>query len=322
MLELASKKSYVRELGFVAEVEVVGPVTSGTPGSLGLAHIAISLTKSESALAERSDDTEDTRPSEQRRQRNLVARRTAQGALGFTPVISTTIAMKNYIATMLRRQVDHLASKVSVACSSPPAIPTLEEGLLALSGCNVQLLTLLDGSYSTLGCSSGFEGPHTMPLALMNAVPFKEGVRGVEILAERGAEGKVDLQMRCPIVDAEGKATGLADVVVWTENRDGGEFAEASKPGVRAIAEWYTVDFIQRDARSFSLTLPPTEDVEIGDEPLRRLTMEDPKGGAQKVLQFQPSTPDSRTMLWKINPICCPDLQRRKDVWDFFKEDR
>lgn len=323
MLELASKKGYVRDLGFVAELEIVGPLAQGASGSLGLAQAAISLTRSESALAQYDVATnpEIIRPSEERRLHNIAQRKRSLGALGFTPLISVQAALKTYISSLLRLQSTHLSSRISIACSSPPAIPVLEEGLLSLTGCNVQLLTVIDGSYWTLGCSAGIEGPHTTPLAIVGAVPFKEGVRGVEILAERGLEGKVDLQMRCPIVDEAGKSNGLADVVIWTENLQGGAFAEASQPGVRAIAEWYSVDFVQRDSRSFTMTLPPTEGVDLGDEPKRRLTLRDPNG-AQRNLQFQPPTGDSRTLLWRVNPICCPDQEKRKNVWDFFKEDR
>lgn len=320
MLELASKKSYVRDLAFVAELEVMGPSAGSSNGVLGVAQTAISLTRSQSAIARHELPSLRARPDEQRRMKHAAVRKTGLRALGYTPTTTVATALKSYLSSMLRLQSTQLASKIAVACSSPPAIPVLEEGLLALSGCNVQLLTVIDGAYFTLGCSAGIEERHTTPVAVLNAVPFKEGVRGVEILAERGLEGKVDLQMKCPVVDGEGKSSGMADVVVWTENLAGGAFAEASRPGVRAIAEWYSIDFVQRDARAFTMTLPPTEGVS-GDEPKRRLTLRDPSGSARN-LQFQSAAPESKPLLWRVNPICCPGGAKRKDVWDFFKEDR
>ncbi|BGO89673.1 hypothetical protein NBRC10512_001475 [Rhodotorula toruloides] len=328
MLDVASSKEYLKSLGFVAELEIVGPppsTSSKRPSPLAeLAQTAISLIQSESPYAE----IETVRPavaspSESRFHTSETSlRKTASKVLGFTPTTSVHTALKSYISSILRLQTTHLSAKINVACSSPPSTPVLEEGLLALSGCNVQLLTLIEGAYYTLGCSQGLEGEHDEPIALVPAVPYKEGVRGVEIIAERGLENKVDIQMRCPVVGKDGKLVpGESEIVMWADTVDGGEFAELNKEGAHPIAEWYTIDFVQRDSRSFTMTLPPTEGVPEGEEPKRRLTFRDPTSTKRSLL-FQPTGEDAHALLWKFNPICCPaTASRRKDVWDFFKED-
>ncbi|KAM0756291.1 Proteophosphoglycan ppg4 [Meredithblackwellia eburnea MCA 4105] len=323
MLELSSKKLYLRSFAFVAELEVVGPgiILKSKAGPLAeLAKATIAITQSLSPFAEVLEGTHDPTESADRVARMGAMRKTLTKALGFTPTITIRSALKTYILSLLALQSTYLTKQVNIACSTAPSIPVLEEGLLGLSGCNVQLLTVIEGAYFTLGCSAGLEGKHDTPVALVGAIPFKEGVRGVEVLAERGMEGKVDLQFRCPVTK-DGKLTGESDIVVWADTTDGGEFSEAKEAGPRTIAEWYTVDFASRDARSFTLTLPPTEGVAEGDEPKRRLTLKDLRG-SYKSLIFQAAAPgEARPMQWRINPICCPANDRRKDLWDYFKED-
>ena len=326
MLDVAYGKEYLRPLGFVAEVSVVGPPPSSTKFTplSDVAHTALALTLSQSPFAEIlvHHDPAATASNPQFHNSETAIRKTASKVLGFTPSTSVETVLKAYITSLLKLHSYNLSSKINVACSSPPSIPVLEEGVLSLAGCNTQLLTLIEGAYYTLGCSQGLEGPHLEPLAIVPAVPYKEGVRGVEIFAERGLEGKVDIQMRCPVVGKDGKLVpGKSEVVMWADTPDGGEFAESSKPGAHPIAEWYTVEFVQRDARSFTLTLPPTEGVPEGQEPKRRLTLKDPTSASRQML-FQPVGDDARALLWKFNPICCAAAERRKDVWDFFKEDR
>ncbi|GAA5985146.1 hypothetical protein JCM11641_005464 [Rhodosporidiobolus odoratus] len=327
MLDLASAKSYLRLLGFVAELEVVGPPQSSGSSSTSpladLASTAIALIRSQSPYAEIVQDREavSTASNSQFHNSETSLRKTASKVLGYSPTLSVRTALKAYIYSLLRLQAMHLSSRINVACSSPPSIPVLEEGLLALSGCNVQLLTLIEGAYFTLGCSQGLEGDHPEPLAIVPAVPYKEGVRGVEVFAERGLEGKVDIQMRCPVVDDDGKLVpGESEIVMWADTIEGGEFAELNQPGAHPIAEWYTIDFVQRDARSFTMTLPPTEGVPEGEEPKRRLSFRDPNGNKHNLI-FQPTGEDARALLWKLNPICCAASHRRKDVWEFFQED-
>ena len=326
MLDVAFGKDYLRPLGFVAEVGIVGPPVASTRYTpLGdLTRTALALTLSQSPFSEifveRTMPATASNPEFHNSEAAL--RKTATKVLGFTPTTSTETALKSYIASTLKLHSSHLSSKINVACSSPPSIPVLEEGVLALAGCNTQLLTLIEGAYYTLGCSQGIEEPHLEPLAIVSAVPHKEGVRGVEIFAERGLEGKVDIQMRCPVVGKDGKLVpGKSEIVMWADTPEGGEFAESSKPGAHPIADWYTVEYTQRDARSFTLTLPPTEGVPEGQEPKRRLTLKDP-GSSKRQLLFQPVGDDARALLWKFNPICCAAEERRNDVWDFFKEDR
>ncbi|GAA5917161.1 hypothetical protein JCM8208_004855 [Rhodotorula glutinis] len=331
MLDVASSKDYLRLLGFVGEVEVVGPPSasrsSRAPSTSPLAELAqtaIALIQSQSPFAA----VEQARapiasPSDSKFHVSETAhRKTASKALGFTPTVSVEAALRTYISALLRLQTTYLSSRINVACSSPPSISVLEEGLLAMNGCNVQLLTLVEGAYYTLGCSQGLEGDHDEPVSLVSAVPYKEGVRGVEITAERGLEGKVDIQMRCPVVGKDGKlVSGESEVVMWADTPTGGEFAELSREGAHEIAEWFTVEFAQRDARSFTLTLPPTEGVPEGEEPKRRLTFREPNAN-RKSLLFQPTADDgAHALLWKFNPICCAASERRKDVWDFFHED-
>ncbi|GAA6016582.1 hypothetical protein JCM10207_002849 [Rhodosporidiobolus poonsookiae] len=324
MLDLASTKSYLRLLGFVAELEIVGPPATASKSPLtDLAQTAVSLLQSESPFAEivqeRAAVATASNPQFHNSETSL--RKTASKVLGFSPTLSVRTTISAYISSLLRLQAMHLSAKVNVACSSPPSIPVLEEGLLALSGCNVQLLTLIEGAYYTLGCSQGLEGQYPEPLAIVPAVPYKEGVRGIEVFAERGLEGKVDIQMRCPVVGKDGKlVAGESEVVMWADTIDGGEFAELSRPGAHPIAEWYTVEYAQRDARSFTLTLPPTEGVPEGEEPKRRLTFRDPNSNKRSLL-FQATGEDARALVWKLNPICCAASERRKDVWDYFKED-
>ncbi|BGP53963.1 hypothetical protein JCM8202v2_001535 [Rhodotorula sphaerocarpa] len=327
MLDLASSKTYLRPLGFVSEVQIVGPApTAGRTGTplAELATLAIQLSQSESPYAEVSQERPPVATTSEPRFHisEVERRKTATAVLGFTPSLSMHTAMRSYLASLLRLQTNHLQSRINVACSSPPSMSVLEEGLLALNGCNVQLLTLVEGAYYTLGCSHGLESDHREPVDVVPAVPYKEGVRGVEITAERGLEGKVDLQMRCPVVKDGKLVPGESEVVMWADTPKGGEFAEQSRPDSHAIAEWYTVDFVQRDTRSFTLTLPPTEGVPEGEEPKRRLTFRDPNGNSNdRSLLFQPTGDEARALLWKLNPICCPASDRRKDVWDFFKED-
>lgn len=330
MLDVASSKEYLRLLGFVGEVEIVGPPSSGSNRVQAasplaeLAQTAIALIQSQSPFATIEQPRAPiASPSDARFHVSEMAhRKTASKVLGFTPTISVETALRAYVSSILRLQTTYLSSRINVACSSPPSISVLEEGLLAMNGCNIQLLTLVEGAYHTLGCSQGLEGEHDEPLSLVSAVPYKEGVRGVEITAERGLEGKVDIQMRCPVVGKDGKLVpGESEVVMWADTPTGGEFAELSREGAHEIAEWFTVDFAQRDARSFTLTLPPTEGVPEGEEPKRRLTFREPNAN-RKTLLFQPTGDDAaRALLWKFNPICCAATERRKDVWDFFHED-
>ncbi|KAK4058870.1 hypothetical protein OIO90_000316 [Microbotryomycetes sp. JL221] len=320
MLELAGKKEYLRALAFVGEVQVIGPPLGQKSISpmLYVAKTVIKLTTSQSALATFDADREPLIGPHPDLNND---RKRAAKVLGFAPSLSVRTALGRYLTMLLKLQATHLATRVNVACSSPPSVPVLEEGLLALSGCNAQLLTVIEGAYFTLGCSQGVEGPHLEPLSMLPAVPFKEGVRGVEILAERGLEGKVDLQLRCPKLDNKGEPTQDSEVVVWataTEVGGAASFADQSKAGEHTVAEWYSAEFIQRDSRSFTLSLPPTEGVTEGEEPKRRLVLQD---SAARKVTFQPITGEARPMLWRVNPICCAATDRRKDVWDFFKED-
>lgn len=329
MLELASKKAYLRPLGFVAELELVGPVPRGSKSQapiVQLAERAVSLTQSQSAFAEIQIQDEAAVSAaaaalEGPANDPSTKRKLAKKVLGFTPETTVIDALKRYVSLVLRQQASHLSARINVACSSPPSVPVLEEGLLALSGCNAQLLTVIEGQYYTLGCSQGMGKDFALPLALVPAVPYKEGVRGVEVLLERGLESKVDVQFRCPTLDAEGKLTGQSEIVTWADTDSGGEFAEATRPDSHVIAEWFSVDFVHRDQRSFTLTLPPTEGVPIEDDPKRRLMLRDP-ASQNKALVFATLAEDARALLWRVNPICCAANNRRKDVWDFFKEDR
>lgn len=327
MLELASKKTYLRSLGFVAELEIVGPPPLGAKDQtplVQLAERAIWLTQSQSAFAEIQieDDSESGRPPVAGPTNDpSTKRKLAKSVLGVTPMTNVMESLKRYIALTLRLHASHLSGRINVACSSPPSVPVLEEGLLALSGCNAQLLTVIEGAYYTLGCSQGLGKDYALPLALVPAVPYKEGVRGAEVMLERGLESKVDVQMRCPTVDDEGKLTGESEIVVWADTDSGGEFADANKPDAHIIAEWFSIDFVHRDQRSFTLTLPPTEGVPIEEDPKRRLMLRDP-ANPNHDLVFATLAEDSRALLWRINPICCSSSNRRKDVWDYFKEDR
>lgn len=320
MLELASRKEYVRQMAFVAELRVGGPPAIG--GTAALAKTAISLARSQSPFAQiLEDELEGEVSAKELVAQRIAARKTAAKVLGFSPSQSVRTALKTYMASLLRLQALHLSAKISVTCSSPPSVPVLEEGLLALSSCNVQFLTLIDGAYFTLACSAGLEGASDKPLALVGAIPFKEGVQSVEVLVERGLEGKVDVQLRCPASSVAGKAAGKSEVIIWIETEEGGQFVEQSTPGARAIAEWFSVDFVRRDSRAFTLTLPPTEGVDERDQPKYRLTRADPYGNDKKLV-FQTPGNDARPLLWRVNPICCPEGRRRKDVWDYFKDDR
>ncbi|KAK4704368.1 hypothetical protein P7C70_g1847, partial [Phenoliferia sp. Uapishka_3] len=324
MLELASKKAYLHSLAFVSELEVIGPgiIKKTMGGHLAeLAKATIALTQSLSPFAEIVEgDAKDLVDSDEQMINRVAMRKTLSKVLGFSPSISIRAALKTYILSLMDLQSSYLTKQVNVACSSAPSVPVLEEGILGLTGCNVQLLTVIEGAYFTLGCSEGLEGPHDLPLSLVGAIPFKEGVRGVEVLAERGMEGKVDLQLRCPTTK-DGKMTGESDIVVWADSSDGGEFEEGNKAGPRTIAEWYTIDFTNRDSRSFTLTLPPTEGVAEGQEPKRRLTLKDTRGD-YKSLIFQAAQPgEGRPMQWRINPICCSSAPKKKDLWDYYKED-
>lgn len=325
MLELSSKKAYLRALAFVAELEVIGPgiVLQSKAGPLAeLAKATIAITQSLSPFAEIVEGSlEDPADPAELVARRKAQRKTLAKVLGFSPSITIRSALKTYILSLLTLQSTHLTKRANVACSSTPSVPVLEEGLLGLTGCNVQLLTVIEGAYFTLGCSVGLEGEHDKPLAVVGAIPYKEGVRGVEVLAERGMEGKVDLQLRCPVA-VDGKMTGESEIVVWADSPNGGEFSAAETAGARTIAEWYTVDFTNRDSRAFTLTLPPTEGVNAADEPKRRLTLKDLRGDHRVVSFMTAVGGETRPMQWRVNPICCPSGERRKELWDYFKEDR
>lgn len=313
MLELAASQDYLLPLAFVAEINVVGIEGGGTAR---VAEEVIRLVKSQSPFAEvrvgdeggQVDDDDDAHEvlfsvRNERAIDDASSRKVTARAIGFKAVVSLRSTLQAYISTLLLLQEHHLSPKISVACSSPPSVPVLEEGLVALSGSKVQLLTIIDGSYFTLACTGSLQGDHARPIDIVPAVPYKEGVQGVTVILERGFENKVDVQFYC-----------LNETIVWTDTPSGGTFAKSSSSGIRPITEWFTIDVMHRDSRSFTLTLPPTEGVEDGDEERRRMTLSDGK------LIFQPVTADSRTLLWRINPICA--IQSRTDVWDFFKEDR
>jgi hypothetical protein len=324
MLELAAAQDYLIPLAFVAEINVVGIEGNLQGGAAArVAEQVISLVRSQSPSAEiravgddggEVDDDDDAHEVlfSVRNERNVNAawsRKTTARAIGFKAGISLQSTLRGYIATLLRLQEHHLSPKISVACSSPPSVPVLEEGLVALSGSKVQLLTIIEGSYYTLACTGSLEGDYARPIAIVPAVPYKEGVQGVTVVLERGFENKVDVQLHCPA----GNSTSI-ETIIWTDSPAGGTFAESTTPRIRPIAEWFTIDFVHRDSRAFTLTLPPTEGVEEGDEERRRMTLRD------GMLLFQPASADELTLLWRINPICA--VERRSDVWDFLKEDR
>lgn len=334
MLELAARKEYLEQLAFVAEVEIVGPELGESLAgkSVSLIEAVISITGSQSPLSQTSDlfPTSYTNSARSTGRSMLQTQlsstqKTALSALGFTPTITMEDSLRTYITTLLRLQTVHLSKKISVACSTPPSQSILEEGLLALSGCSLQLLTIIDGSYHTLGCSDGIEGPHLTPVDLLAAVPHKEGVRGIEFYAERGVQNKIDIQIRCPASSEAGKLAGESEVIVWVETKAGGQFREESTQGSDVYEDWYTVDFVNRESRSFTLTLPPTEGLDETEEllePKRVLTLKKSSvKGAAKVLAFQTLGKDSKAMLWRINPICCGN-EDKKGLWDYFKEDR
>ncbi|SCV74444.1 BQ2448_8083 [Microbotryum intermedium] len=327
MLELASRKKFLRALGFVAEVDVIGAErrTKG-PRVLPIVDMVktiIQLTSSQSPFLEIQQLNATSSPgglnAEQLKLQQAMFRKRADKIIGFTSSTALRVELKRYIAAILKRHMTHLSSKINVACASPPSTSVLESGILAMNGCSAQLLTIVEGSFWTLGCSEGIEEPHLEPLALLPAVPFIEGVRAVEIVAEQGHGGKADLQLRCPIWK-DGKVTGKSEVVIWAETPDGGEFALASKPGIHKIAEWFSVDFVKRDSRSFSLSLPPTQGKVEGEEKKLFLTVPEPTSVLKKIM-FKTDSDSIRLAHFKINPICCPSKDVRKEAWDFFKED-
>ncbi|KDE08122.1 hypothetical protein MVLG_01603 [Microbotryum lychnidis-dioicae p1A1 Lamole] len=327
MLELASRKKFLRALGFVAEVDVVGAErrTKG-PSTLPIVDMVktiIQLTSSQSPFLEIKQLNATSSPSglnaDQLKEQQASFRKRADKIIGFRPSTTLRVELKRYIAGVLKRHMSYLSSKINVACASPPSTSVLESGILALNGCSAQLLTIVEGSYWMLGCSEGVEGPHLEPLAILPAVPFKEGVRAVEIVAEQGHDGKPDLQLRCPRWK-DGELTGESEVIIWAETRDGGEFAFASKPGVHKIADWFPVEFVKRDSRAFSLSLPPTQGKAEGEEKKRHLIIPEPTSTLKKIM-FKTDVDNFRIAHFKINPICCPNKDVSKEGWDFFKED-
>lgn len=324
MLELASRKDYVRLMGFVAEVEVVGPAPAGNRDGpvADLARTVVSMVSSHSALSDkvRLSSSEMAKGAASGRRRDG-ARKVCAKALGAAPSIPVLEAAKTYMEYLLIRQAAHLATKVNVACASPPSLGVLEEGMMGLGGCNAQLLTLIDGSYYSLACSGGVEGA-TTPLALLPAVPFEEGVRGVDLVVERGLEGKVDVQLKCPALNAAGeRGQGKPQVVAWTDSKTGGQFASPADKSGEVIAEWFSVDFAERDTRAFTLTLPPTEGLPREEDPARRLTLHLP-AHPEGELKFRVPANEAPALLFKVNPICCPAAPTtKKNAWDFFKED-
>lgn len=323
MLELASRKDYIELMGFVAEVEVVGPAPAGNKDGpvADLAKTVVSMVSSHSALSDKVglSAAEVAKGAGEARRREA-ARKVSAKALGAAPSIPVLEAAKTYMDYLLIRQAAHLATKVNVACASPPSTGVLEEGMMALTGCNAQLLTLIDGSYFTLGCSAGIEGARS-PLALLPAVPFEEGVRGVELVVERGLEGKVDVQLKCPVLDSAGEATGKSQVIAWTDSKAGGQFALAGEKG-EVIAEWFSVDFVARDTRAFTLTLPPTEGLPREEDPARRLTLHLP-AQADGELKFRVPANEAPALQFKVNPVCCSAnaVAPKKTAWDFLTED-
>lgn len=333
MLDLASRKEYLQAFAFVGELKIVGPTQKGLPDPEDFAEHVIAVTKSKSPLAiaalDEDEPVRDLAVEVEGRWRQQLddSRKVATKALGYTPSIDIDSALRAHVASLLRRQDAHLSSRISVACSTPPAIPVLEDGLLGLNGCSVQLLTVIEGSYHTLGCSQGLDSTVSRPVSVLTAVPYKEGVRGVEIRAERGTDGRVDIQMRCPAVDTDGKLiAGQADVVTWAsldgKPSDGGlneGFAESSRQGVKTIAEWYTVDFVHRESRAFTLSLPLPEGVTERDEPRRRLMFRSARPSDMS-MTFLPIDAEMTPIMWRINPVCCAK-PRSNELWDFFKED-
>lgn len=318
MLDLASQKAYVQRMAFVAEIDLVGPVATGRGGVPGLAQVAVSITRSDSPLALLGGKGSSA-TLEPERSPNVLRRKTAVSALGLTPQISVHAAISTYLASILRLQTNHLSKRIAVACSSPPSIPVLEEGLLALNTCEVQLVTLIEGSYHTLACSGENKEPHLAPLALSNAVPFKEGVGSVELIVERH-DGRLDVQIRCPVLDSNGQPTAKSYAIAWARGQEEDEFVDATHAGVDVISEWYTLEVVQRDSRSFTLRLPLDAQAE-GDQPVSRLMFQEMGQGDQlKQVRFVPG--GTLPILWKINPIGCPKSAPAVGVWDYFKEDR
>lgn len=319
MLNLASKKSYVQNMGFVAEVNVIGPIAAkGAVGTRGVVDSVIAMTRSESPFVDFNDDAFLSLTS--RELANLGTRTTSLRTLGMTPEITVQSALQQYLASLLQLQSKHLSPRAQIACSSPPSTSILEEGFLSLSRCNVQLLTLIGGAYSTLGCSSGSEGPHLVSLAMTDAVPYKEGLRTAEIEVARGSGGRLDVRIRCPVVNEAGKPTGESSAVIWTESQVGGLFVDERKEleGITVKVESYSLEFVERESRSFTIALSRTQGA-AEDEPIQKLVLK----GMDKTepLQVHFQAGGATPLVWKVNPICCPNGQK-KAAWDYFKEDR
>ena len=346
LLARSNTAEYLRRISILAEVDIVPPQASLLAGN--------ALTSASSSFAQEAVDwiVQLTRSSSpvgiMRRQASLSGETSLQGrpldrpltkqVLGTTPSTPLPLALKAYIRSLLGRQTTYLDSQIGIACAPPPDLRTLNEALAQLHLYTVQVLGLVSAENIVLACNPDYLGDRTKaPLVLRDPYTIADGLSQVKLKSRWGPVGKVDVSFYCPF----GKG-GADEQIFWTESTKEivGRWATATDQARMALEDstlWtydkFEVNFVRRDTRSFTLSIPQYPQANV-ESPKRRMvfTIDHSKKGSEGgmkemvLLNWQllgDTGPDWQTMEWRLNPISCKERKAEPvNGFSFLGEDR
>lgn len=311
LLSRAQKAEYLERVSLVTEVDIVPPTADANLAE-DTVDFVLQLTRSESPVAYETFDLP------LRRRPSPLSPRTANRLLRLRSPEPSTIFLRSYLSSILSLQGSHLEKLASQSCAQPPPLSELEAAMLGADGCFVQLIAIVDGMSWSFACSQDLD-EFSQPLAMLNAVPHAEGVRGIRIGVERSATGEgsgIELAISCPT-----GAGGADEAVAWLSDPEGQNdgFVTASQEP-KAIHKRFHVDFVRRDTKAFSLSLP----LEGDGWPKRKLMVRD-VGGVDSKIAYFPDSGESASLSdlvleLRVNEICCGSKEGKGR--SFLREDR
>ncbi|KAH8930086.1 glycosyltransferase family 47 protein [Atractiella rhizophila] len=320
MLDAAGEADYVRQMAFVSDVEVSPLKEEEADGKVGIEGIAlriVHLTKSDSPM----QIMRDRRPFPPSRSRKTLSR-TLQQQLGSAPTMPLHLELKGSLSEILAQQADYLSSSLSEQCGAPPSVEDLEEGLLNLDRCQIQLLTVLEGTIYGLGCPSGSQ----RAFAVQSAVPLgtSDHISSVQFEAERDDDGRIVIHLSCPRENGNG-----FDNLVYEEETM--SFLLNSQAAGKRVTRTFYAKFVHRESRTFTISLDPEDthpSVTKGPS-LRHLifnrvdeTADDPSHSLETVFEAKDGSVQGSPILFKANPICCRSGGSiGTELYDFAKDD-
>ena len=346
LLARSNTVEYLRRVSIIAEVAIIPPqassggssITAGQSDSSAQEVVdwIIQLTKSSSPVGITREAT--SLFENIALIGNPLDRGVAKRLLGTAPSTPLPLALKPYIRSLLGRQTTYLDNQMAIACAPPPDLRTLNDALAELHMCDVQILGLVSAENIVLACNPDYLADHSKPpLVLRDAVPYTEGLSQVKLRSRWGPVGKVEVGFFCPF-----GPNGEDERIYWTESTKEiiGKWASASEQARMAAEDptlWtydrFEVNFVRRDTRSFTLSVPQYPQANA-ESPKRRMvfTVDHSKKGSEGgmkemiLLNWQllaETGPDWQTMEWRLNPITCNDRQPKTvRGFSFMREDR